>query len=177
MAFKTDNLGRIIHDASGIVVGYKDAAGVDRFHPVVLAQSAVAASITGTTAETALASITVPGGIMGPNGSLRVTARYSVTGSANTKSFRTRLGGTAFISPGVASASSIEYKTVCNIFNRGNQSAQIGDGDSSGISAGNVSYTGAINTALDQVLTITGQLATASETITLESYTVEVLPG
>ena len=42
-----------------------------------LAQSAVAASLTGTTTETALATIVIPAGSMGPNGQVEVAALWS----------------------------------------------------------------------------------------------------
>src|SRR5213079_2421852 len=62
---------------SGGGIGLK-AAGV-------LAQSAVAASVTGTLTETVLATIAIPAGAMGVNGAIRVTALWSYTNSADTK--------------------------------------------------------------------------------------------
>ena len=48
---------------------------------IVLGASAVAASITGTVAETSLAAVTVPAGAMGANGDMRFTALFSYTNS------------------------------------------------------------------------------------------------
>ena len=45
--------------------------------PIILAQSAVAVSKTGDTNEATLASITIPAGAMGANGSLRLTTVWS----------------------------------------------------------------------------------------------------
>ena len=144
--------------------------------PLVLAQSAVAVSHTGDTVEFTFATVNIPAGLMGANGSLRVTARYSHTGSTNNKTFRTRLGGTAFCSPGTVTAAVIGFKTQCNIVNRGSAASQIGDGDSMGLGGISVSYAGTVDTTVAQDITITGQLASAGETITLEYYLVELIP-
>src|SRR5688500_6060251 len=63
--------------------------------PYVLAQSAVAASHTGNTTETTLATVTVPANAIGANGRLRVTSLWSHTNSANSKTLRVRFGGAA----------------------------------------------------------------------------------
>lgn len=132
-------------------------------------------SVTGTVAQTTLATIVVPGGSMGLNGCLRVLARYSCTSSTNAKTFKTNFGGTTFISPGTASSGILGFVTLCYIWNRNSVSSQIGFGDSGGIGGIAVSNTGSINTATDQNITITGTLGNTGETITLEAYTVELL--
>lgn len=144
--------------------------------PQVLGRSAVAVPHTGDTAEFTLATIAVPANLMGLSGELRVTARYSFTGSTNTKTFRTRLGGTQFTAPGTATASQIGFVNQCLIMNRNSAALQLGVGDSSGLGGFSVSYTGTVDTTAAQNITITGQLASAGETITLEGYLVEVMP-
>jgi hypothetical protein len=147
--------------------------------PVILAQSGVPASVTGTTAETVLASITIPGGMIGANGSLRVTAAWSHTNSANTKRPIVKLGSTAFTSVPVTNSTSSQTMTV--IRNRGATNSQVSAGSAVfGIGGtSNAAVTSAIDTTVDQVLSIRGQLTIGdgSESITLEGYTVEVLPG
>jgi hypothetical protein len=144
----------------------------------VLAASAVAVSHTGDTDETALASIDLPGGAMGPNGALRVSTQWGYTNSANSKTKRYRLGGlggsTIMAITANTSASAQHQRTIQN---RNAEDAQVsagaGFGNSFGMS-GNTPATTAIDTSADQTLVISGQLANAGETLTLESYLVEV---
>ena len=140
-----------------------------------LAQSAVAVSLTGTTAETVLASVTVPAQMMGPNGSLRITPIWSVTNNANSKTANVKFGGTIHSSPALASAVSASHEFV--IRNRGTLNSQISFSGAPGTNSASANATSSINTALDQVVQITGQLANASDTLVLEGYTVELIPG
>lgn len=145
---------------------------------VLLARSAVAASVTGTLSETALATVTIKAGVMGTNGQLRITTLWSHTNSANTKTERVRLGGiggTAFLEVNATTTDSGQLMTM--IRNRNSASSQVGaDRGSSGLGllAGAIA-TASLDTAAAQDIAITGQLVTAAESITLESYSVELL--
>lgn len=143
--------------------------------PVTLAQSAVASSVTGTLSETVLASVTIPGGMMGPNGALRVTATWSYTNSANTKRPIVNFGGVQFQSIPFSTVASSE--TERTIRNRGATNSQVCVGlAATGFSStSSATITSSIDTRVDQVLTLSGTLANITETITLEGYTVEVL--
>lgn len=144
----------------------------------VLAASAVAASHTGNTTETALATIALPAGAMGPNGALRITAVLSYTNSANTKTLRFRLGGisgTAFADIPVTTTASLMTNRL--IQNRNSQAAQVANAASAPGGFGTSTASppvGAVNTAIAQDIVISGQLASAGETVTLESYIVEL---
>jgi len=146
----------------------------------VLGAAGVAASHTGDTAETQLASLTLPGGAMGPNGVLRVTTLWSYSNSANSKTLRVRLGGlsgTAFQANAVTTSNiGVMQRTIQN---RNSQSSQIGFNIANAVSyttvgSGTSVATGAVDTSVDQSLVITGQLASAGETVTLESCLVEL---
>lgn len=141
--------------------------------PLILANKAVPASVTGTVAETALATITIPGGLMGPNGSIRVTPIFSITNNANNKSLGIKLGGQSIFAIGLTTNSA--YQAIATARNRGSQSAQLST--SGGGYAAVFTANTNVDTSVDQVLTINGTLANAADTITLEGYTVEVLPG
>lgn len=147
---------------------------------IPLAASAVAASHTGDLVETALASITVPGGLMGANGRLRIITTWTIPNNADNKAMRVRLGGiggTQFFAQTLTAAAA--NKALTEIANRGAQNAQVG-GPSNSIGLGSstsANVVGALDTSQDQVLAITGALAVAADTITLESYSVEVFPG
>lgn len=146
----------------------------------VLAASAVAASVTGTTTETPLATITLPGGAMGANGVLRITSLWSYTNSANTKNLRLRLGGsgisgTTLMNSGVTTtAVNMLQRTIQN---RNAQNAQVAGASVFGNSFGayaNLPVTASEDTSVDQPIVLSGQLANTGETVTLESYVVEV---
>lgn len=148
---------------SGGGVGLKSAG--------VLAQSAVPASVTGTVAETTLATIVVPANAMGLNGSLRISLFASNTNNANNKTLNVRFGG-------VQLASAIRTTTLNQgqyfiILNRGAANSQIWYqlAQGAGLSEAVVS----VDTTQTQNLTITGTLANAADTFTVETYTVEIL--
>jgi hypothetical protein len=145
----------------------------------LLAASAVAIPLTGTTNETALATIPIPAGAMGLNGGLLISSLWSFTNSANVKTLRQRLGGmagTAFLS-----TSPTTNATLCDlrhIRNRNSAASQCGSLSGSapfGLTS-NAIVAGAIDTSVPQDFVITGQLASAGETITLERYEVWLLP-
>lgn len=145
----------------------------------VLAASAAAASITGTLTETALATVTIPAGAMGANGAIRVTSVWATPGgSANSKTVRTRFGGAAgtqVMAIGVTTSLSISEAGRI-VQNRNSVSSQVcrnsGSPGSGGSSA--APTTAAVNTAAAVDLVFSGQLANIGETITLESYLVEI---
>lgn len=142
----------------------------------VLAQSAVPASVTGTSTPTTLASITVPAGALGPNGCLRITTQWSYTNNANAKSCGITFGGVSFMSSGTASTAGLQYQT--NIRNRGASNSQVGYGAGAGAAftaTGVVPVTSAIDTTQAQVLNLLGTLGTSTDTLTLEGCTVEIL--
>lgn len=144
----------------------------------VLAASALAASITGSTSKTALATINVPAGAMGANGRLRVTTHFAITASANTKTLSFELGGSAFYSRAESGVTVAAYRDQREIVNRNNASSQVSWRSTSigGFGGGTAATTtGAVDTASAQQLIIYGQLANAGETITLENYIVELL--
>ena len=144
----------------------------------VLAASGASASHTGDTNETALATVTVPAGAMGANGALRITALWSYTNSANTKIFRCRFGnglsGTAFINTtATTTAASRLFTTIQNRNATNSQIAGSAGGNFTATTTANV--TGTIDTTASQSVTLSGLLASSGETITLESYVVELL--
>jgi hypothetical protein len=142
-----------------------------------IAQSAVAQSVTGTTTETTLATITIPAGSMGPNGQIEVTTLWSCTNSANNKTLRVKFGSTAFLN--VAATTSAAIHVLTRIANRNSAASQVGSPSSTTNSLGATGAsvtTAAIDTTADVTLAITGQLASASETLTLESYIVKIYP-
>lgn len=147
----------------------------------VLAKSAVAVTHTGNTTETALATITIPAGAMGPNGALRVTALTTNNNNANAKTTRFRwdtISGTDFL--GYATTTNVTHQPQRTIWNRNSAASQISvpSGITNPFAAISIApTTAAINTAVATTFVITGQLANAGDTVTLESYLVELSYG
>lgn len=153
------------------------ASGRPRNGFIVLAESSVQVANTGSTTENTLATILVPAGTLGSKGILRVTANKTAAGvaNANNKTVRYRFGGSIFYSDGFAS--SLAGIGIATLRNRAsNVQYAIGVGGASG--TGNSTAAGvllAIDTTVDQTITITNQLANATDTVTLEGYLVEYL--
>jgi hypothetical protein len=148
-----------------------------------LAKSAVAVPMTGTTDETALVSIPIPAGAMGPSGILRVTTIWSYSSSANAKNLRYRLGENDLTGAqlmNVTATATLGGLLQRLIFNRASQTSQVtqalGNAASFGTFAAAPLAT-TVDTSIEQSLVISGQLVSAGETLTLESYLVEVLYG
>lgn len=146
----------------------------------LLAASAAGASVTGTASETALATVTIPGGAMGLNGGVFVMSSWTVTNSANNKTLRVRFGGasgTAHMQQAVTAVASVS--DARRIRNRNATNSQVssfsisasGFGTSSGALA-----TSSVDTTQAVDIVFTGGLANTGETITLESYEVWLLP-
>ncbi len=149
----------------------------------VVDRVSVASSHTGSTAETALATLTLPGGSLGPNGALRITAVFSYSGTASAKTMRCRLGGSGLSGAQVANLASSSASSMLlqrMIQNRNVENAQIGPSATTGSSFGpssNGIFTASVDTSVDQPIVFSGQLVTAAETIALESCLLEVAYG
>lgn len=139
--------------------------------------SAVAVSVTGTLVETTLATIALPAVTLGPNGRFRLWHLWSFNNNANNKIFRVKFGASMIYQVGRSTQQSEQAFTI--IRNRNNQAIQIGpplvyDGIGTGGAAA-IAY--AIDTSLAQNITLTALLANVGDTVTLESYSLEVLYG
>lgn len=142
---------------------------------IVLAQSGVARNLTGTLVLTELAKVVVPGGLMGPNGALRISALWSLTNNANIKTLIIRFGGVELF--GFNFTTSASCNNLISGRNRGNLSSQIYHGNLSqpfGPTPSAV-LTSALDTSVDQSVTFHAALANVADMVTLESFSVEIL--
>jgi hypothetical protein len=147
----------------------------------VLARATAAASNDADTVEKVLATIVLPAGLLGISGGVQVQSTWSMTNSANSKTVRLRLGGlagTLFLSAGLTtSAVACDLRSIRN---RASASVQIGSYQAGAVggtgSNSGTLPTGAINTAVAQDLVLTGQKASAGETLTLEDFAVWAMP-
>lgn len=144
----------------------------------VIARSHTGASHSGNTTETVLATIPVKGRSMGLHGGLRIVSLWSHTGSANAKTLRTYLN-LSVLGSYTTSASARSTRLVTEIWNRGSVASQVGNpalnegwgGDTDTL------LTASVNTDADTTIELRGELANAGETITLEGYWIELIPG
>lgn len=184
-SFINANSGRFRLDADGRSDAQTTLQFINRrplkTRPYVLAQSAVASSHTGDTNETALATITLPAKAMRANGRLRISGVFTHTNSANNKTIRIRFGGAAgtlYLSRTLTTTVSTPF--LIEIANVNSESSQKSTRSSGGLldtSTAAALVTSSVNTALDVSIVISGVLANTGETITLDSYMVEVLPS
>ena len=155
-----------------------------RFIPRILgASAATGMSVTGTTSETVLATVPLAAGVIGANGVLRVTSLWQVTNSANNKTLVWRIGASGNGIAGSIYGSTVQTTVASmrmqqQLQNRNSVSAQvlqsgIGTGGWGTTTAGISTDTRDTSVALD--LVFTGTLTNTGETITLNSYTVELL--
>lgn len=134
---------------------------------------------TQSTAEITLRSVTAPGGLMGRRGSARVLALFGCNNSANTKTCRVNFGGSNVYFKNETTNTLAQPLVL--IRNRGMVASQVSTGSGTGaIGLGSYATTPtltAVNTAVDQSMTITGQLASASDFMVADATDFEVLPS
>jgi hypothetical protein len=123
-------------------------------------------------------SVPIPGGLLGPNGYIRVYILATGTNDANPKTIRVKLSSTAYFEVDLASSSGGAFERI--IANRNSQAAQVVLLKSQIASYGTVpsaNTSGTVNTAIDQTLAITLQPSTANDNLKIESYSIGIVPG
>ena len=89
------------------------------------------------------------------------------------------MGSTQFDSQSTSTAGNTRLQMMVIIRNRNSASSQVSFGSgyvAYGFNSGTV-VTGAENTAVNDNIVVTGTLGNPGETLTLEGYTIELLPG
>lgn len=135
----------------------------------------VAQTAPADTNENALDSVVIPGGLMGPNSVLRITAQALVNNSAGTKTFWFRMSGTNIMAT-IFGAGNESASYTQLFFNRGSVSANGYQNGNTvpGPSAATMIDT-SINMAIDQTLSFVCLKSIAGDTITKKMFMVEVL--
>ena len=159
--------GGIEVSAGGVAIGIAQ----------VVEQSAVPAALTGTTAETTLATVAIPP--MGTNDSVRVTALFTFTSSTNLKTMFGKLNAATFAQNSTTTSGHTAARVQWQVTNRNNTASQLGTPYGMGFTAGAAvsPLNTAVETSGDNTLLIRGQLASGAETLTLEGYTIELIRG
>jgi hypothetical protein len=161
---------------SGVVI-----SGQQHF---ILGSSGVPAAVTGTVSETILATVAIPGGLIGANGFIRVSSLWTYTNSANSKTVGWRFGaagagtgGTSYMATPVTTSSLfVDNRFVRNVNSISSQKGASNGNPTGGIGVSSGSpVTSSVNTGAACEIVFTGTLTNTGETITLQSYLVELL--
>lgn len=145
--------------------------------PIQIAQSNTQIVAPGDALENVLATVTIPP--LAANDSIRVSAFFTFTNSANNKTCSIKWAGNTLWTR-TRSTTALEAP-LFTVRNRNSVSSQVSLGPNVGSDQTSSSVvavsTFAINTGVPTTLTFTGQKDVAGETLTLESVIVEVLKG
>lgn len=147
-----------------------------KLNAFVLYSNLTTTSLTGTTTETTLATIPIKGGVLGVNGKLRFYILGTVTNNANNKFFRLRHASTLLWQ--VAHTTAVGVTSQILFLNKNSESSQVTSLYNSSILSGSAS-TGvtpsAIDTSADFSLTVTGQLADSTDSISVTAIFAEIM--
>lgn len=145
-----------------------------RLSQILFYDLTAAVALTGTTVETTLVTITIPAGLIGSKGQVKLYPLYSMTLNANNKTLRVKLGGSTAFSTVVSNSSHSSALVI--IRNIGSESVQKSSTTVvSGLgNTGTALNTLAIDTSVATTITVTGQLSNSADTMTLEGLFLEI---
>lgn len=134
-----------------------------------------ASSHTGTTTETQLARILIPGGYLGPNGEMDIHMIFTNNNSANDKTIKVKLGN-----PGDSPVTLLTHTNTTDTFdfghiyltNRNDEAVNMLIVADFNLAPAGITDDLAIDTSQELELTVTGTLETGTDTITLEAVHV-----
>jgi len=146
-----------------------------RLNPIKIFSLSAPFSLTNSTSSVTLATITIPAGLLGANGKLKIYPLWATTNNVNQKTLRAIFSGSTCST--MTSLSVPNNSGLVIIRNTNSESAQK---CSSGLVAGIGSSLGSIavltiDTTAATTLVITGQLAVGTDSMTLEDLFVEVV--
>jgi hypothetical protein len=131
-------------------------------------------TLTGTTAETALA--TIPLANIPAQSLIRVTTQWTNNNNANDKTNRIRLGGLSGAVMGInIQTTIISRREQRDIVNRGSTQVGFPGGTGGWATSSSSPASASVNLVTGADLVLSGQLADAGDTLTLEYYLVEVI--
>lgn len=132
---------------------------------------------TGVTTVVVGPQITLVGNTLGITSALRYAATWSYPNNANSKTAGVSLGGSSLFASAFTTTGAVTITRTLR--SRGVTNAQVSDGGTGfagvGTSAGAPSYT-TLDMTQAQVLSLTTQLAVATDYMVLEGFGIEVLP-
>jgi len=146
----------------------------------VKADTAAPENHTGDLVETTLKSYPLPGGTLGITGVLRIKATGVSRGNNGDKTYRLKLGGVIIATVLVGYLETDMFWTLfaaChNLGAVDSQGWSAFWSDETTIEVNETAIASALNTANDQVLEITGQLANVADECEVRDWTIEINP-
>jgi len=145
-----------------------------RLNPIKIFSLSAAVVLTGTTSVVTLATITIPAGLLGENGKLKIYPLWATTNNANVKTLRLNIGGPLSTMTSQSVPNNSGLLIIRNINSESVQKCSSGLVAGIGSSLGSIASP-TIDTSAATTITITGQLAVGGDTMTLEDLFVEVV--
>ena len=145
-----------------------------RLNPIKVFSLSAPVVLKDTTLATTLAIITIPAGLIGANGKLKIYPLWATTNNANIKTLRLNIGGmlcSTMVSQSIPNNSGLLI--IRNINSESVQKCSSGLVAGIGASGGSIA-SNTIDTTAATTITITGQLAVGTDTLTLEDLFVEL---
>ena len=145
-----------------------------RLNPIKIFSLSVPVSTSSTSVVT-LATITIPAGLLGANGKLKIYPLWATTNNANVKTLRLNIGGmlcSTMTSQSIPNNSGLLI--IRNINSESSQKCSSGLVAGIGASFGSIASP-TVDTSAATTITITGQLAVGTDTLTLEDLFIEVV--
>jgi hypothetical protein len=118
---------------------------------------------------------TLPGGLLGRNGKLRVDSIFNGLSSGNNKTNFVKLDS-AVMQPLVATTNSFDSRGT-RFWNKNDEAKNVSTMQLGYVGANTALTNSTVNTAIDNTLSVTLQCAAASEFTALLGISVEVMPG
>lgn len=159
----------------GSILTWDGTSWASNYEQILTASNVASADHTGTTSRTAIISTTIPGNLLGPNGSL--IFRFRSTGSgAGAKLWNLTLNTTDLFHAGPTGQTWQGGR--CEIINRNSNSSQYGNplnGSVPDFTGVNTPLTGTVDTTVDQTLTLNATLSSALDIMTLQAWSVSFI--
>ena len=146
-----------------------------RLNPIKVFSLSAPVVLKDTTLATTLAIITIPAGLIGANGKLKIYPLWATTNNANIKTLRLNIGGmlcSTMVSQSIPNNSGLLI--IRNINSESVQKCSSGLVAGIGASSGSIAAQ-TVDTTAATTITITGQLAVGTDTLTLEDLFVEIV--
>lgn len=147
---------------------------------IVKADSADTIMHTGDGNETTLKSFIIPGGSIGANGSVRIKATGVSRGNGGIKTYRLKLGGiligSIIVPSSIADDCWYLFAACHNLDVENDQNWSYIWFDALAADAGDSAVETAIDTSIDKVLEITGELAMAADECEIRELIIEIRP-
>jgi len=131
-----------------------------------------------TGSDFVMASVTVPGGLIGPSGALRAYGAFTFNNSAGAKTFKSNFGTSALVNGAPTTSQQADFLKLVRNRAINLQAILATSGSGYGATSNNNALTlGTDDTTTDKVFNITTRLAVATDWIALEGFDLEVMPG